>query len=633
MSVARQPFLHDSHVALWAPTQVWSEPTGEMSAPIHGIYHADTRVVSHIQLQVEGTAIEWIHHDAPQAHTLIATALLRGVDGPGADPRVRLRRRRQVRAGQITEELTITSARDVAITVPIQLRILPDHTQMHQVKAGLKVEASGAVEINSPHQATCGQQGNRLTWRVQGATFSGDGDWLVAAATLHIAPHTCESIVLSGHMESSDAVVLGQDDRPQTDVSALVTAETDLRLRRWVMQSAQDLQALRMSTAALPAEDFIAAGAPWFLTLFGRDSLWCARFLIPVDVALAGSTLRTLAHFQGTKVDDATGEQPGKIMHELRPHVVEIPEEGVSLPPLYYGTIDATPLWIITLHEAWKAGLPTQEVRELLSTLTRALAWMDAYGDADGDLFLEYHDASGTGLANQGWKDSGDSIQWRDGRLADGPIALSEVQGYAYQAAMHGAELLDAFGSDDDARGGDYWRSWAQKLQEKFRATFWVSTEEGRYPAVALDVQKQPVDTLTSNIGHLLGTGILNTAEAAQIAELLTSQSMSSGFGLRTLSDRAAGFWELSYHGGSVWTHDTAIVVQGLAAEGLMDAARELTEGLLKAAEAFEYRMPELYSGDDVSTVYRPAPYPASCRPQGWAASAAIAVAAAMNGK
>jgi len=256
-------------------------------------------------------------------------------------------------------------------------------------------------------------------------------------------------------------------------------------------------------------------------------------------------------------------------------------------------------------------------VRELLPALRGALDWIVR---STGDGFLSYIDRTGTGLANQGWKDSGDSIQWRDGALAAGPIALCEVQGYAYEAAVAAATLLDRLGED----GAPALREWAAGLRGRFRERFWVTTAEGRYPAIALDRDGRAVDTLTSNIGHLLGTGILDPDEERAVADLLVAPTMSSGFGVRTLSTRAAGFWPLGYHNGSVWAHDTAIVAHGMHRAGLADHARQVVTQLLDGAEAFAYRVPELYAGDAAPLGSAPAPYPAACRPQAWSAAAAV---------
>jgi glycogen debranching enzyme len=374
-----------------------------------------------------------------------------------------------------------------------------------------------------------------------------------------------------------------------------------------------------MTTPGAPIDVFFAAGSPWYLTLFGRDSLWTARMLLPLDLEHAQGTLRTLARLAGTRVDPETAEAPGKIMHELRREEVAL--DDVSLPPLYYGTIDATPLWVCLLHDAWRAGLDSEVVRALIPTAEAALRWITDYGDPDGDGFCEYIDESGHGLANQGWKDSGDSIRFSNGTIATGPVALCEMQGYAYEAAISGADLLDAYGVD----GGDRYRSWAESLAVRFREAFWCGSGDDSYPALALDGAKQRVDSVTSNIGHLLGTGLLNPAEEERVARRLAAPDMDSGFGLRTMSSADGGYSPLSYHCGSVWPHDTAIVIGAMVRAGLARYAAGLVEGLLRASVAFDQRLPELWSGEG-----RPVPYPAACRPQAWSAAAAVVLAGAL---
>jgi glycogen debranching enzyme len=245
------------------------------------------------------------------------------------------------------------------------------------------------------------------------------------------------------------------------------------------------------------------------------------------------------------------------------------------------------------------------------------------YADPDGDGFLEYIDESGHGLANQGWKDSADAVQWPDGTLATAPIALCEVQGYAYAAAVKGAELLEAHGES-----GDEWRAWAAALQERFRSAFWVDG----YPAIALDGAKNPVAGHASNMGHLLGTGLLDADEEQTVADVLAGEDLDSGFGLRTLSTAMTRFNPLGYHTGSVWPHDTAMTVQGLYASGHAAVASSYVEGLIRAADAFDYRLPELYGGRGLGEESTPTPYPLSCRPQAWAAASAVAVVVAALG-
>ena len=406
---------------------------------------------------------------------------------------------------------------------------------------------------------------------------------------------------------------------PGTSVTlaAPVVQADDRRFTALLNRSLTDLDGLLLAEREHPEDVFAGAGAPWFLTLFGRDSLWAARLALPFSVDLAGGTLRTLARAQGERSDPATGEMPGKILHELRRADFEV--NGMSLPARYYGTIDATALWVCLLHDAWRWGLPEEEVRALLPNLRAALFWITGLADTDGDGFAEYLDETGRGLANQGWKDSGDAVRFADGTQAAPPVALAEVQGYQHEAVLRAAELLSALGQPADGLA-----EWASALRARFRSTFWVSTSEGRFPALALDGEKRPVDSLTSNIGHLLGTGLVDAAESEEIGALLLGPALAPGFGLRTMASTAGGFSPLSYHCGSVWPHDTAVVVRALSESGQSARAAELGMQLVRAAGAFGYRMPELFAGYGPEDVDAPLPYPASCRPQAWSAAAAV---------
>ncbi|MEW1834163.1 glycogen debranching N-terminal domain-containing protein [Microbacterium sp. NPDC079995] len=619
MTAGLQPFLSDAVVALRAPTQVWSRPDGEIGAgAIDGVFHGDTRFVRATRVRYGADAAahapEWISRSADSASDVRFEALLRRLDDRTPDPKIRLTRRRIVGDGRVTEEFTLVSHLDEQVPLILEVAVTPDATSMQDVKSGAAplaaVERTLAGDVAS---LTAGDASMQLS--APGADVAAAEDDIVLTWRLECPPRARMTVSWHVDLEDPSLVVRGT----ARDIEWLVpeTPGADPRLHRWLAQALGDLDALRLT---LPGnlDEFFAAGAPWFFTLFGRDSLWAARLFLPVDPGMAASTLRVLGRLQGSAADPETAEQPGKIAHELRAGTLTMPGEGISLPPLYYGTVDATPLWVTLLAEAHEAGMPEAEVRDLLPTMHDALDWMVAAANADG--FLDYVDETGHGLSNQGWKDSGDSIQWRDGSLAAGPIALSEVQGYAYEAAVKAADLLDALEED----GAERLRAWAAELRTRFRDRFWVETPEGRYPAIALDRDGRPVDTLTSNAGHLLGTGILDPEEERAVADLLVGPSMSSGFGLRTMSTDAGGYWPLSYHGGSVWAHDTAIVARGMAEAGLHRHAAVLVDGMLAAAEAFGYRMPELHAGDAASDVAVPAPYPAACRPQAWSAAAAV---------
>lgn len=624
MTALLQPFLSDRVVALSAPTQAWSGTDGEVGgAAIDGVYHGDTRFVRSGSLRYAGASgalaePEWVSWSAPSAKTVRFDALLRGVDDEWPDPKVRLVRERHVSDGQVTETLTVRSHLTEQVTVRLKVTLAPDFSPLQIVKSGAAGDASWDAEatasgVRIAHSASAAAS----VIDAPDAAVAVEGDAVTLSWRLRVPARGAASARWDVAMDDPSLVVRGPSGAAPWDTPVTVPG-ADPRLERWLDRALGDLSALRLALPDHPEDEFFAAGAPWFFTLFGRDSLWAARLLLPLDARMAASTLRVLARLQGTKNDPSTAEQPGKIMHELRAGTLSMPGEGIELPPLYYGTVDATPLWICLLAEAADAGMPEDDVRALVPTLEAAIAWMRDSVGAHG--FLDYVDETGHGLSNQGWKDSGDSIQWRDGSLAEGPIALCEVQGYAYEAALGGAALLDRFGRP----GGDDVRSWAAALKERFAESYWVETPEGRYPAIALDRDGRAVDTLTSNVGHLLGTGILSPEEEARVAGLLVGDSMSSGFGLRTLSTEAGGYWPLSYHGGSVWTHDTAIVARGMLRAGLIDEAEALVAGMLTAAEAFEYRVPELHAGDDAGAIERPAPYPAACRPQAWSAAAAV---------
>lgn len=619
-----QPLLHDQTVVLKAPMQAWSAKDGRIrQRSIEGVYLADVRIVSLLTVAVGDTAWEHIATVPRGADTVNLVRLLRHLDDDGADPRVRMTQRRSVSISGMTETFRIESTLPTPVTTTVIVLLGADLASMETVKSGRET-ASVPIRVDGA-SASWGAGSVSASLSAPDATLRLRVDTLEMSWDVSVPPKG--SVTVGWSVDCADTASVVSGVAVDVPWSKPVVHSSDERLTHWVARSLDDLDALRLSTLQEPDRQFLAAGAPWFFTLFGRDSIWAARFLLPLGTEAAADTLNVLARLQGVSSVAETAEQPGKIMHELRREAFSL-GGGVTLPPLYYGTVDATPLWVCLLHDAWRWGMPDREVRALLPNLQSALAWMRYFGDADGDGLLEYVDETGHGLANQGWKDSGDSVQWKSGELAQGPIALCEVQGYAFEAAIHGADLLEHFGVGDPAE----WREWAGALRTRFHEQFWVSDERGRYPAIALDKDKRPIDTITSNMGHLLGTGLLDSVQAALVATRLVAPDLNSGFGLRTMSTNSAGYWPLSYHGGAVWAHDTAIAIGGLVREGHYGEAGELISGLLAAASAFEYRMPELYSGDPVTAFSRPVPYPASCRPQAWAAAASVAVLGASLG-
>lgn len=562
-----------------------------------------------------------------------------GCESP--DPVVFLTRRRFIGPSGMREEMTLSSLARASLHLQLRLRLSCDLAAIAAVKSGLRV-VPGLAE----------GEGKRLLWgpsgaRIVEATGTPEPDHVdpldgCLAWDLTLEPGAARTFVLAVLRRGADrAVVIPLPRASPIELRAgdpVSVETTDPRLGRLLERSVADLAALTMATSLAPHDAFVAAGAPWYLTLFGRDSIWAARMLLPLGTDIALGTLRTLARRQGTKVDRVSNEEPGKILHELRQETVRHEafntgpggEATLALPPVYYGTVDATPLWVCLLHDAWRWGLSESEVEQLIVPMERCLGWIADFGCGDRS-FVSYVDESGHGLANQGWKDSYDGIQFRDGRIATAPLALCEAQGYAYEAATHGAELLEAFGRP----GAERWRAFADNLARRFREAFWVEDSDGPYPAVALDASGAPVDSLSSNIGHLLGTGLLSAEEAELVARRVGGPDLNSGFGLRTLAASSKGFNPLSYHCGSVWAHDTAISITGLSSISghfAEEAAASLIDGLLGAAAHFEYRLPELYGGDARSQQCGPLAYPASCRPQAWAAASAVAILAAVVG-
>jgi glycogen debranching enzyme len=382
-------------------------------------------------------------------------------------------------------------------------------------------------------------------------------------------------------------------------------------------QSQKDLGALRIFDRDDPSLAAVAAGAPWFMALFGRDSLLTAYMALPVDRTLAVGTLRTLARHQGRRADPLTEEEPGRILHEVRLGVLS----GLSLGggSVYYGSADATPLFVVLLGELTRWGAEAHQIRELLPHADRALEWIDRYGDRDADGFVEYQRATDRGLRNQGWKDSWDGITFADGRLAEPPIALCEVQGYVYDAFRRRAQLAQDLNEDATA---ERWLERADTLKTAFNERFWLP-DRGWY-AIALDRDKRPVDACASNMGHCLWSGIVDDDKAQSVAKHLLSPAMFTGWGVRTLSSAMGAYDPVSYHNGSVWPHDNAFIVAGLMRYGFVEEAQQVAAALLDAAEAFGGRLPELFCGFDRDQYDEPVPYPTSCSPQAWAAATPV---------
>ena len=393
----------------------------------------------------------------------------------------------------------------------------------------------------------------------------------------------------------------------------------DPRLVRTYRASLSDLGALRMHPDLLKGATLPAAGLPWFMALFGRDSLITSFQALPYLPELAATTLRVLASRQATERDDFHEQEPGKILHELR--FGELTSRGQRPHSPYFGSADATPLFLVLLDEYHRWTGDDVLVRDLEVNARAALRWIVDSGDLDGDMYIEYQCRNpATGLVNQCWKDSWNSIQFSDGTLARGPIATCEIQGYAYDAQRRAARLAREVWNDHVL--SERLEQRADDLREAFRRDFWMA-ERGCH-ALALDGDKRQVDSLTSNIGHLLWSGILNDREAAATVGRLLHEQLSSGWGIRTLGTREAGYNPLGYHTGTVWPHENSLIAAGLARYGYHDEAQKIASAVLAAAAYFEHRLPEVFAGFPVALTSVPVKFPTASRPQAWAAGAPL---------
>ncbi|WP_152354235.1 glycogen debranching N-terminal domain-containing protein [Brachybacterium subflavum] len=651
-----QSFLHGLAVVLRAPLQAWSAPDGTIrGVGAQGIYLGDARVISDLTCEVEERAenedededeghptLSPLPAEVRSAHEVVFRGVVTAPDLPG-DPLVVLERTRTASGCGIRETLRLRNDDDRPRTLSLRLGLVTDGATMSQVKDPRLMLAQ------APARPVARIRDGAARWRIgergEAALHASTGtdtdtDTLVLDVDGPVVTWRCVlEAPARGTAEADWELALTDPDVPfeaaepwRLPLAVEPDADPERRAARdLLVRSFADLDALRLQVPGDPARSFAAAGAPWFFTLFGRDSIIAASLVLPVDVALAEGTLRTLASMQGTRLVTDTAEQPGKILHEVRAQGMEMAES--HLPPVYFGTIDATPLWIELLHDALDAGLDATVLTDLLPHLEAAARWLLEHADADGDGLLEYIDESGHGLANQGWKDSDDSIRRADGSLASGAIALAEVQGYAYAASLHAADLLERSAPRDPSSADlpARLRAFAARLREAFHARFWCEGARGRYPALALDGAERPVDGVASNMGHLLGTGLLDADQERIVVGRLMDPTLFSGFGIRTLSTDNGGFGPLRYHGGSVWTHDTGYILRGMLRAGFEDEARVLARGLLRAAGAFDQRLPELFGGQSADEVSAPLPYPASCRPQAWAAASAVPIARALG--
>ncbi|MER6583154.1 glycogen debranching N-terminal domain-containing protein [Nonomuraea sp. NPDC001023] len=594
-----------------------------------GVYHADTRLLSRWMLRVDDHPVEPLQVIMGEPYH--ATFLGKARPRPGwAESTLLVVRDRYV-GGGLREDLTLRNMSEEAAGCVVCVQAGADLADLFEVKSERSWPAEDVemnpgergIEVYSPSRA----RGARIAVEPPGTpvvtapgllTFDvvvpARGEWHV---TVLVTP------VHEGEESSARFPVAHPPHHAEParrlaewTASTPVLESTNAALVEALARSREDLGSLRLFDRDHPDEPpAIAAGAPWFMTLFGRDSLLTSWMALPLDQTLALGTLRRLARLQGAKVDALSEEEPGKIMHELRFGVQDgsSPYGGRA----YYGSVDATPLFVMLLGEVRRWGVHREAVEELLPHADAALAWIEEYASRDG--FVWYQRKTDRGLVNQGWKDSFDGVNFADGTIARPPIALAEVQGYVYAAYLARAHFACQQG--DEAAERRYVQR-ARAIREAFNERFWLPGPG--YYAMGLDGRGRPIDGLGSNMGHCLWAGIADEDKARQVARHLLSPEMFTGFGVRTLASSMGAYNPMSYHNGSVWPHDSAIIAAGLMRYGHVEEAQRIAVGLLEAAHAFGGRLPELFCGFGKDEYARPVPYPTSCSPQAWAAAAPI---------
>ncbi|WP_103958375.1 amylo-alpha-1,6-glucosidase [Nonomuraea solani] len=593
-----------------------------------GVYHADTRLLSRWVLRVDGHPVEPVQtiSTAPYQATFVG----RGRPRPGAAESTLLVVRDRYVGGGLREDLLLRNMSQEPVGCVVAVHVAADLADLFEVK-GERVHPAADVEIRPCESglevfSACRARGARVQVEPPGTPVEATPGLLCFSLVIPPRDEWRTTLVVNPIIEGVESAAWFPADHsvehagPARRLAAWTRDSPEVRssnpgLVEIMRRSREDLGSLRLFDPGHPDEPpAIAAGAPWFMTLFGRDSLLTSWMALPLDQSLALGTLFRLARLQGVKVDPLSEEEPGKIMHEVR---FGIQGDSPYRREAYYGSVDATPLFVMLLGELRQWGLHAKAVEELLPHADAALNWIDEYGGHDG--FLWYRRKTDRGLANQGWKDSHDGVTFRDGTIARAPIALAEAQGYAYAAYLARAHLAHEREDDETERRCVHR---AHELRQAFNERFWLP-EHGYY-AMGLDGEGRPIDGLGSNMGHCLWSGIIEEDRADQVAACLMSPEMFTGFGVRTLASSMGAYNPMSYHNGSVWPHDNAIVAAGLMRYGFVEESQRVATALLDAGRAFCGRLPELFCGFDRSEFAQPIPYPTSCSPQAWAAAAPI---------
>ena len=608
-----------------------------------GLFFRDTRYISVFRVTVDDLPLRVLGVHEVDYYSA-AFFLQRELPEAASDPDLSIERHRFVGEG-MHEDLILTNYSSELLTVKIVMEFASDFADLFEVREG-KIEKKGQAEssvrgkslmlsydreemrlrtlisFTQPAELWLGKTGDpEKTAPSARAVFEARveprGRWktcvivsLIDGKRKRKPKYDCDSFGKPlPQMEGTLAA--WQEDAPALD------SDWDL-LNQTYKRSVIDLAALRFEVEPGDRERPLAAGLPWFMALFGRDSMITSYQSMILGNELVESSLRALARRQASEYSDFHDSEPGKMLHEIR--FGELSRFGDVPHSPYYGSIDSTILFLIVLHEAYLWSGDLGLMRELEKEARAALEWIDQYGDPDGDGFVEYMRRSERGLQNQCWKDSANSVQFADGRLAEAPIAASEVQGYVYDAWVRLAGVVEeAWG---DATLAKSLSEKAAKLRKRFNKEFW--NEEGGFFVQALDGDKEQVDSVTSNMGQLLWTGIVDKKRAKMVALKLMEPAMWSGWGIRTMSSVSGGYSPIEYHNGTIWPHDNSIIATGLVRYGFKVEAARIFAAQIEASAFFGNRLPETFAGYDRRETKFPVDYPVACIPQAWAAGSPL---------
>jgi glycogen debranching enzyme len=625
-------------------TFVVSDSRGDIEASSTdptGLFSFDTRFLSTWILTVNGERVNPLSVDDLQ-YFQSRFFLVPGTGTVYVDAKLSVIRERAVGDG-FHEELTILNHDQEPVELIVRVEAASDFADLFEVKDALEKKGRYSSRVEAGKLLLGYQRDTYRRLTTISASAPAEVDEKGLTFSLRIEPHgewtTDLDVVTSvgaGGRFARPKYERGQKGaRPNMGrslerwVQDAPRLESDSdSLKATYRRSLVDLAALRFSPpVAGRGTSLPAAGLPWFMTMFGRDSIFTSLQALPFTPELAATTLLALGDWQGSRVDDFRDEDPGRILHELRYGELTAFEERPHSP--YYGATDATPLYVVLLDEYERWSGDRRLVRELERGARAALNWIDEYADLQGNGYVSYQRRNEqTGLENQCWKDSWDSISDRDGRIPGFPRATCELQGYAYDAKLRGARLAREIWND--SAYADQLEREAADLKRRFNRDFWV--EDGQYFALALDNEGRQVDGLSSNNGHLLWSGIVDKSKAKAVAGHLLGPRLFSGWGVRTLAEGEGRYNPIGYHVGTVWPFDTSFIAWGLRRYGFKQEAAVLAAGILDAAEVFEGRLPEAFGGYERGVTKYPVQYPTACSPQAWSTGAPLLLVRTMLG-